>query len=237
MALAIGGDVTAATRAGVDAHVAGCPDCRAEFEKYRESSEALSLLRLSPEPPAGWPGIWAGIAEHVGPGGPLRAVADTPTPVAPAATVRGFPMLRLAAGLLVGFTAGFTVYHIGYRAPAGSAASPIQPVVTPETPVAAPLVRVLPPTADVAWQDRLGAQLGLHPREEMGWTVRTVMPGSAAEAAGLRADDAVLAINGHDLPRSPAAMEAMMRELSGVADLRLRLRRGEAVQDVVLKLR
>ena len=63
MPLAIGGDVTAATRAAVEAHAAACDSCRGEWERYCVMRASLQAVRVASEPPGGWGGIWAGVAE------------------------------------------------------------------------------------------------------------------------------------------------------------------------------
>ncbi len=74
---------------------------------------------------------------------------------------------------------------------------------------------------------RLGAMLGMTPD---GFAeVRMVMPGSPAEAAGLRAGDTLIRVDG-----KPVTNDAMMTALSGTAPVVLGVRRGDKELELVV---
>jgi len=246
MPLALGpGDVQDATRDGVLAHAEACTACRAELEAYRRAADALATVREVPEPPGGWAGIWAGVAERMEPA-PVRAIAPAVQATAPR---WGRRLVRTAAALLVSFTAGFTAYHVAFRpAPStGPADRPAAPVAGGRTPATGPSVpvdlvgRPAPPSGGdgpvlrAAWRERVGL-VELHPQPGAGWRVRQVLPGSPASACGLRPDDVLQAANGDALPPSVEELNALTQRLLQQSEIRLRVLRGGSEQEVVLRI-
>jgi hypothetical protein len=228
------GDATEATRAGVLAHAEACTACRAELEAYRRASDALATVREAPEPPGGWAGIWAGVAERLVPDAPARVAI----PAAPAAVATwGRRLTRAAAVLLASFTAGFTAYHVAIRPapPAGGGE---------KTGTAAPVEltsRHPGPSGDgatalpAAFRERVGL-VELNPQPGAGWRVRQVLPGSPASACGIRPDDVLQAANGAALPPSAEELNAMTQRLLQQSEIRLRVLRGGSEQEVVLRI-
>ena len=245
MPLVLGpGDVRDATRDGVLAHAEACAACRAELEAYRRAADALATVRGVPEPPGGWAGIWAGVAERMEPA-PARVVAPAVRAAAPAGSRR---LVRMAAALLVSFTAGFTAYHVAFRpAPAtGPAGRPQAPAVGSPSPLGgasdpglaerpAPASGGGGPVLPAAWRERVGL-VELHPQPGAGWRVRQVLPGSPASVCGLRPDDVLQAANGDALPPSVEELNALTQRLLQQNEIRLRVLRGGSEQEVVLRI-
>ncbi len=232
------GDVREATRDAVLAHAGACPACRAELEAYRRASEALASVREVPEPPGGWDGLWAGIAERLVPasaGGPGASVVPVSRPhPLPAAAGGGRRLLRMAAVLLVAFSAGFTAYHVALRpertgtrgaAPDGSGEGIYPGPVTPVTSA------TLPP----ACRERVGL-VELLPQPGMGWQVRQVQPGSPAFLSGLRPDDVLKAVDGDLLPPSPEEVKAIVQRKLDQPEIRIRVLRGGSEKEMVIRL-
>jgi hypothetical protein len=250
MSLVSGSDVTEDTRASVLAHAEACTACRAELEAYRRAAEALATVQDVPEPPGGWGGIWAGIAEHLDPvpADPAAATREVAPRVVRPAGPRWRPALaRLAASLLVGFSAGFTVYHLAYSPVPSSppetpdhlakAGAPERgSVVQPPAPVSSSPSAGVPTLPAAILQDRLGVEIVPHPQPGKGWTVMRIQPGSPAFVSGLRPDDVLQSLNGAVLPPSAEELDSVIRRHLEQAEVRLRFLRGTAEQEAVVKL-
>lgn len=243
MALTIGGDVTAATREAVESHASACPGCRAEYASYRKAAEALSSLSGVPEPPGGWGGLWAGIAERLPEtlrrGGEPAAESIPRTSDVPAAPATARPtrprllrLVRFAAVLLVGFAAGFVADRFWMTpSPGGPRSSP------PFAGTAAPRPSGIAPSVKAAWRDRVGAVIGRRPDAAGGWRVCEVLPGKPADLSGLRLDDVLQSVEGADLPDSLDDLAAVLSRLAERREVRLQIMRGGVVNEVILKLR
>jgi hypothetical protein len=240
MPLISGSDVTEATRASVLAHAEACAACRAEWEAYRRAAEALASVREVPEPPGGWASIWAGVAEHLAPAGSeadVPGAARSPAPVLrvepPAPVTWAVRGRRVAATLLVGFTVGFTAYHVAFRPdPAPVVTDPGGPF--PRT-VQASAGTGAPAALPAALRERIGL-IDLHPQPGAGWRIRQIQPGSPAFRSGLQPDDVLKALDGAALPPSPEEFDTLAPRLLERNEIRIRILRGGTEQDVVVKL-
>lgn len=96
---------------------------------------------------------------------------------------------------------------------------------TPKRATSRRFLGVVPGDVSKEWRERHGIPAGT------GVRVVSVVPGSAAEKAGLAADDVLLELDGRPLH---GADDLARRVAEGTGDVRLRRRRGDAVADLVV---
>jgi general secretion pathway protein C len=160
--------------------------------------------------------VSVGVGEELEPGLTLRAVAADHVVLA-----RGAALSRLV----------FTEVPPG--APQPPAPSPTPQVVTPTAPPAQ-----TPAVGAAVDARRLVAQAGLRPRIKglgvSGFTVTPSGDGAAVRAAGLRAGDVILSVDGVEL-NSPQAIAALQDRLGGASSAQIRFERNGVVQTTTVR--
>ncbi len=161
--------------------------------------------------------VSVGVGETVEPGLVLQSVGPDHVVLA-----RGTSLSRLV----------FTELPMGVAPPPPPPPGP-QTVTPPPAPAPAPAVAA-GPAVDPA---RLLAQAGLRPRMRGmrmdGFTVSGGGDGSVLRAAGLRAGDVILAVNGQSLD-SPERIAALRGELANTTSAEIRFERGGTVQTTTI---
>jgi general secretion pathway protein C len=161
--------------------------------------------------------VSVGVGEEVEPGLFLQSVAADHVVLA-----RGGALTRLV----------FTELPPGAPQPPAPATTP--QVVTPNAPSAAPAAAG-GPAVDPR---RLVAQAGLRPRlkglQMSGFTVTPSGDGAAVRAAGLRAGDVILAVDGVEL-NSPQSIAALRDRLSTSNGAQIRFERDGVVQTATVR--
>lgn len=156
--------------------------------------------------------VSVGVGEEVEPGLVLQSVAADHVILA-----RGGSVSRLV----------FT--EVPANAPQPPAPAPASQVMTP-TPTAATQAQAGPVSVDPR---RLIAQAGLRPRLKgmalNGFTVTPTGDGAALRAAGLRAGDVILSVDGVEL-NSPQAVAGLRDRLVGARNAQIRFERDGVVQ-------
>lgn len=134
------GELPAAEREALDAHLSGCTDCRATLEELR--LVAARARSLDDRPPAS--DLWGGIAARIGASAAVRPIASSPS-VRRALLRRAFtlsvPQLAAAALALIVVSGALVA---GWMRGGARTATPLAPVST------------RPPGTEVAFAGTLG---------------------------------------------------------------------------------
>jgi hypothetical protein len=105
----VGGELPTAERAGVDLHLAGCAECRAEAEALRALLEEVDALPTEVLPTRD---LWSGIAGRLEPRGVEAAPAASAT-VTPIRRMPRWALQAAAAVVLMIASSALTVWVVG----------------------------------------------------------------------------------------------------------------------------